>query len=62
MIPLRTLPAASCVSKPALIYEDETWVLREEDKRRMETLQMRLWRSAMGVTMRYRIGTWKQTV
>jgi hypothetical protein len=67
MIPLRKLPA-SYVSKLALIYDDETWVLRKEDKRKMETLQMRLLRSAIGVTLRYKIKSdkrgelWKHTV
>jgi hypothetical protein len=54
MIPRRTLPA-SYVSKLALIYDGETWVLRKEDKREMETLQMRLLRSAIGVKLRYKI-------
>jgi hypothetical protein len=54
MIPLRTLPA-SYVSTLALIYDDETWVLRKADKRKMETLQMKLLRSAIGVTLRYKI-------
>jgi hypothetical protein len=52
MIPRRTLPA-SYVSKLALIYDDETWVLKKEDKKEIEILQMRLLRSAIGVILRY---------
>lgn len=40
------------ISKPALQYGSETWVMREEDKRRIETSEMRFLRSMLGVTRR----------
>jgi hypothetical protein len=43
------------ISKPALQYGSETWVLREEDKRRIETSEMRFLRSVLGVSQRDKI-------
>jgi hypothetical protein len=43
------------ISKPALQYGSETWVLRAEDKRRIETSEMRFLRSVLGVSLRYKI-------
>jgi hypothetical protein len=40
------------ISKPALQYGSETWVLRAEDKRRIETSEMRFLRSVLGVSLR----------
>jgi hypothetical protein len=43
------------ISKPALQYSGETSVLREEDKRRTETSEMRFPRSVLGVSLRDKI-------
>jgi hypothetical protein len=43
------------ISKPALQYGSETWVLRAEDKRRIETSEMRFLRSVLGVSPRDKI-------
>jgi hypothetical protein len=43
------------ISKPALQYGSETWVLRTEDKRRIETSDMKFLRSVLGVSLRYKI-------
>lgn len=43
------------ISKPALMYGSETWVLTAQEKRRLEASQMRFMRSLLGVTLRDRI-------
>jgi hypothetical protein len=43
------------ISKPALQYGSETWVLRAEDQRRTETSDMRFLRSVLGVSLRDKI-------
>jgi hypothetical protein len=43
------------ISKPALEYGKETWVLRAEDKRGIETSEMRFLRSVLGVSLRDKI-------
>jgi hypothetical protein len=43
------------ISKPALQSGSETWVLRAEDKRRIETSQMRFLRSVLGVSRRDKV-------
>jgi hypothetical protein len=43
------------ISKPALQYGSETWILRAEDKRRIETSEMRFLRSVLGVSLRDKI-------
>ena len=40
------------VSKPALRYGSETWVIRQQDRRRIETSEMIFLRSTMRVTRR----------
>jgi hypothetical protein len=40
------------LSKPAMMYRSETWILRLQDCRRIETSQMRLLRAVAGVTLR----------
>jgi hypothetical protein len=40
------------ISKPALQYGSETWVLGAENKRRIETSEMRFLRSVLGVSLR----------
>jgi hypothetical protein len=43
------------ISEPALQYGSETWVLRAEDKRRIETSEIRFLRSVLGVSLRDKI-------
>jgi hypothetical protein len=43
------------ISKPALQYGSEIWVLRAEDKRRIETSEMRFLRSVLVVSLRDKI-------
>jgi hypothetical protein len=43
------------LSKPAMMYGGETWILRLQDCRRIETSQMRFLRAVAGVTLRDRI-------
>jgi hypothetical protein len=43
------------LSKPAMMYGSETWILRPQDCRRIETSQMRFLRTVAGVTLRDRI-------
>jgi hypothetical protein len=43
------------ISKPALQYGSETWVLSAEDKRRIETPEMRFLRSVLDVSLRDKI-------
>jgi hypothetical protein len=40
------------ISKPALQYGSETWGLRAEGKRRIETSEIRFLRSVLGVSLR----------
>jgi methyl coenzyme M reductase subunit D len=43
------------LSKPAILYGNETWILRSQDCRRIGTSQMRFLRAIAGVTLRDRI-------
>ena len=43
------------VSKPALLYGSEWWTLRQRDKSRINSSQMRILRSLSGVTLTDRI-------
>jgi hypothetical protein len=43
------------LSKPAMMYGSETWILRPQDCRRIETSHMRFLRAVAGVTLRDRI-------
>jgi hypothetical protein len=43
------------VSKPAVLYGGECWILRQKDKSRINSSQMRFIRSLRGVTLRDRI-------
>jgi hypothetical protein len=43
------------ILKPALQYGSETWGLRAEDKRSIETMEMRFLRSVLGVSLRDKI-------
>jgi hypothetical protein len=43
------------ISKPALQSGSETWVIRAEDKRRIETSEMGFLRSVLGVSLRDKI-------
>jgi hypothetical protein len=43
------------LSKPATMYRSETWILRSQDCRRIETSQMRFLRAVAGVILRDRI-------
>jgi hypothetical protein len=43
------------ISKPALQYGSETWILRAEDKRRIETPEIKFLRSMLGVSLRHKI-------
>jgi hypothetical protein len=43
------------LSKPATMYGSETWILRSQDCRRIETSQMRFLKVVAGVTLRDRI-------
>ena len=43
------------VSNPALLYGSECWTLRQRDKSRINSSQMRFIRSLIGVTLRDRI-------
>jgi hypothetical protein len=45
------------ISKPALQYGSETCVLRAEDKRRIETSEMRFLRFVLGVSLRDKISS-----
>jgi hypothetical protein len=38
------------LSKPAMMYGSETWILRSQDCGRLETSQMRFLRAVAGVT------------
>ena len=40
------------LSKPALLYGSETWTIRAQDRKRIETAQMRFLRSVEKVTLR----------
>jgi hypothetical protein len=40
------------LSKPAMMYGRETWILRSQDCRRIETTQMRFLRAVARVTLR----------
>jgi hypothetical protein len=40
------------LSKPAMMYGSETWILRSQDCRRIETSHMRFLRAVAGVTFR----------
>jgi hypothetical protein len=43
------------VSKPALLYGSECWTLRQRDKSRINSSQIRFLHSLSGVTLRDRI-------
>jgi hypothetical protein len=43
------------ISKPTLQYGSKMWVLRAEDKRRIETSEMRFLKSVLGVSLRDKI-------
>lgn len=43
------------ISKPALRYGSETWVLRQQDRKRIEASEMRFLRHTLGVTLRDRM-------
>jgi hypothetical protein len=43
------------LSKSAMMYGSETWILRSQGGRRIETSQMRFLREVAGVTLRDRI-------
>jgi hypothetical protein len=45
----------SVLRNPAMMYGSETWILRSQDGRRIETSQMRFLRAVAGVTLRDRI-------
>jgi hypothetical protein len=45
------------LSKPAMMDGSETWILRSQDCRRIETSQMRFLRAVAGVTLRDRISS-----
>jgi hypothetical protein len=45
----------SVLSKPAMTYGSETWVLRSQDCKRIETSQMKFLRAVAGVTLRDKI-------
>jgi hypothetical protein len=45
------------LKKPAMMYGSETWILRSQDCRRIETSQMRFLRAVAGVTLRDRISS-----
>ena len=45
------LRVSNIVSKPALLYGSECWTLRQRDKSRINSSQMRFLRSLSGVTL-----------
>jgi hypothetical protein len=43
------------LSKPAMMHGSEPWILRSQDRKRIETSQMRFLKAVAGVTLRDRI-------
>ena len=43
------------VSKPMLLYSSETWIMREKDKNKIESSEMRFLRRLQGVSLRDRV-------
>jgi hypothetical protein len=50
-----TLRTHNIIAKPALQYDSEPWELRDEDKKRIETSQMRFLRPPLDVSLRDKI-------
>ena len=49
------LRVSNIVSKPALLYGSECWTLRQRDKSRINSSQLRILRYLGGVTLKDRI-------
>jgi hypothetical protein len=43
------------IAKPALLHGSECWTLRQKDRNRIKSSQMKFARSLTGVTLRHRI-------